>query len=132
LVFRRVLAEIAARPIERLLRGDQLGAVNDAEGSIAGTPGSDRLARDLPFATACQSADEWVHPDPAITRRSRPAASRRVNTIAALLQSPVTDHPHTHLGLQARAPNATACGLGGGGRIAGRTPSCASARAVER
>jgi len=33
LVFRRVLAEIAARPIERLLRGDQLGAVNDAEGS---------------------------------------------------------------------------------------------------
>jgi hypothetical protein len=42
-----------------------------ATGSTAGTPGSDRLERDLPFAAASESADGRVHPDPAMRRRSR-------------------------------------------------------------
>jgi hypothetical protein len=42
---------------------------------------------------------------PAICRRSRPAVSRRVNIVAAILQTPVIEKILAHLsGLQAQAP----------------------------
>jgi hypothetical protein len=39
-----------------------------------------------------------------ISRRSRLAACRRLNIIAAILEQPVVEKILTHLGLQARAP----------------------------
>jgi hypothetical protein len=41
---------------------------------------------------------------PAISRRSRLAACRQLNIIAAILEQPVIEKILTHLGLQARAP----------------------------
>jgi hypothetical protein len=57
----------AARRYERQISGAQSGEAYDGCGSTAGTPGSDRLARDLPFAVARKSADGRVHPDPAMS-----------------------------------------------------------------
>lgn len=45
------------------------------------------------------------HQVSATSRLSRPAASRRVNNIAAILLAPVIEKIFTHLGLQARAPS---------------------------
>jgi hypothetical protein len=41
---------------------------------------------------------------PAISSRLRPAACRRLNIIAAILEQPVIEKILTHLCLQARAP----------------------------
>ena len=51
------------------LRGGELTPLNVAEGSTAGTPGFDRLARDLPFAVARGSADKHLAPE--VSLRSR-------------------------------------------------------------
>ena len=40
----------------------------------------------------------------ARSRRSRPAACRRLNIITTILEAPVIEKILTHLGLQARAP----------------------------
>jgi len=42
--------------------------------------------------------------NPATSRHLRPAASRRVDIIAAILDAPVIERILTYLGLQARAP----------------------------
>lgn len=55
---------------ERQLRGDQFRELNVAEGSTAGSPGSDRLVWNLPFAVARLTADGRVYPDPATNCQS--------------------------------------------------------------
>jgi len=58
-----------AGAIERPLRGRKIGGSYARSGSTPGTPGSDRLARGLTYAVACQSSDGRLHPDPAICGR---------------------------------------------------------------
>ena len=60
------------------LRRQKSSEPTDSFGSTAGTPGSDRLARDLTYAVACQSAVGRLHPDPARSGSSRRSASCRL------------------------------------------------------
>ena len=80
-------------------------------GSQAGLCKFDLLAVDLPVELARHAADVRVNRPSAIRCRSRSAACRQLNIIAAILEPPVIEKILTHLGLQARAPaRATARG----------------------
>jgi hypothetical protein len=96
---------------DRLLSIEQFKAMNVSSGSTAGTPGSDRLVRDLPFAVASQSTDGWVHPDPPgagarecrlpeallITRSPKPARRTRGSASVDGLQASLDDRAHQSL-----------------------------------
>jgi len=61
--------------VERQLFFLECAAVSSSFGSTAGTPGTDRLARNLPFTVVRQAADGRVRPDPATSGCSRPSGS---------------------------------------------------------
>jgi hypothetical protein len=72
------------RPFHRRHCGVLFGPSCVSSGSTAGTPGFDRLARDLPFAVARGSTDGRVHPDPATNSRPLPAANWRFSEPASI------------------------------------------------
>jgi hypothetical protein len=66
-------------------RGIGLELLNFRCGSVAARCRLDLVARKLPAELADRTADARVDPASAISRRSRPAACRRLNIIVAIL-----------------------------------------------